>query len=34
MFTWSSAIIEVKRIRESGGKANIKKVWYGYIVVC
>lgn len=34
MFTWSSAMREVKRMRECGGKANIKKVWYGYKVVC
>ncbi len=32
-FSWSSAMREIKRIREAGGKANISKRWYGWIVV-
>jgi hypothetical protein len=32
-FSWESAMREVKRIRESGGKAGMQKRWYGWVVV-
>lgn len=32
-FTWSSAIREVKRIREAGGIARMEKRWYGWVVI-
>ena len=33
LFSWESAMREVKRILESGGEAYMEKRWYGWIVI-
>jgi hypothetical protein len=33
LFSWESAMREVKRIREAGGVARMEKRWYGWRVI-
>lgn len=33
LFSYDSAIRELKRINNNGSNARLKKIWYGWIII-
>jgi len=33
LFSWKSALKEIKRLRLAGVKAKLEKRWYGWVII-